>query len=146
VYLAVGTGGTLAGLATGASLTSWSPAFTGVCVAGDEPKHRAEVEALLAGLGELLDVPSHAADSLRFDGGLLGEGYGVPAASTLEAIQLCATTEGLLLDPVYTGKAMAALIADVRRGRAGSEPILFWHTGGSSGLFAYRTEVTPRVE
>jgi D-cysteine desulfhydrase/L-cysteate sulfo-lyase len=143
VYLAVGSGGTLAGLAAGASQASWSAQLTGVCVAGGEDRHRRQVEDLLAGLAELLDVPAVSADTIRFEGGFLGDGYGVPSGSTLEAIELCATTEGLLLDPVYTGKAMAALIDDVRRGRVGSDPILFWHTGGSPGLFAYRQEVTP---
>ena len=147
VYLAVGTGGTLAGLAAGASLAScWSAVLTGVCIVGDEPKHRADVEALLAELVELLDIPSVPSDSLRFAEGFLGAGYGLPAASTLEAIQLCATTEGLLLDPVYTGKAMAALVSEVRSRRAGTDPILFWHTGGSAGLFAYRAEVTRAAE
>ena len=59
----------------------------------------------------------------------------------MEALKLCAQTEGLLLDPVYTGKAMAALIHDVRNGATGSDPVLFWHTGGSPGLYAYRDEL-----
>ena len=110
----------------------------GVCVAGEEPKHRAEVEALLAGLWDLLGTPAVPIDGIDFDANQLGDGYGVPSDATLEAIELCATTEGLLLDPVYTGKAMAALVEAVRSGRVGEQPILFWHTGGSSGLFAYR--------
>ncbi|MBW2396241.1 MAG: D-cysteine desulfhydrase, partial [Deltaproteobacteria bacterium] len=50
--------------------------------------------------------------------------------------------EGLLLDPVYTSKAMAALVSDVRNGTAGDGPVLFWHTGGAPALFAYRNELT----
>jgi D-cysteine desulfhydrase/L-cysteate sulfo-lyase len=141
VYAAVGTGGTLAGLAAGASLASWSASFTGVCVVGDAAKHRAEVESLLAGLSDLLATPALPHVTLDFDASQLGDGYGVPTEASLEAIDLCAKTEGLLLDPVYTSKAMAALVADVRAGRAGDQPILFWHTGGSSGLFAYRDEL-----
>lgn len=149
VYLAVGTGGTLAGLVTGARAAAWQTTFTGVCVAGTEVKQRAEVEALLGGLADLLGAPAAAAaagQGFELESRFLGEGYGVPNDATLEAIELCATTEGLLLDPVYTGKAMAALIAHVRSGRAGRDPILFWHTGGTPGLFAYREELlSPRL-
>jgi len=138
VHLAASTGGTLAGLVAGAALASWRTAFTAVCVAGDAPKLRADVERLLEGVADLLGEAPAPIEAARFEEGFLGPGYGLPDASTLEAIELCATTEGLLLDPVYTGKAMAALIADVRSGRAGDGPILFWHTGGVTGLFAYR--------
>jgi D-cysteine desulfhydrase family pyridoxal phosphate-dependent enzyme len=146
VYLAVGSGGTLAGLAAGASLTSWSAELRGVCVAGGEEKHRNEVETVLAGLEEILDFPAAASQAIHYETGFLGEGYGVPAPATLEAVELCATSEGLLLDPVYTGKAMAALIDDVRNRRAGPGPILFWHTGGSPGLFAYREEIAAHLD
>ena len=141
VYLAVGTGGTLAGLIAGMSLASWSADITAVSVANGPGKDRGQVEALLAGLAESFGILSAITDAIRFEDDFLGDGYGIPSQETLEALRLCATMEGLILDPVYTGKAMAALISDVRRGRAGSEPILFWHTGGSSGLFAYREEV-----
>ena len=142
IYLAASTGGTLAGLAAGASLAPLHARFTAVCVAGDAAKLRTDVEALSAGLMDMLETQPLPCDIIDFEEGFLGEGYGVPADSTLEAIRLCATLEGLLLDPVYTGKAMAALIADARSGRAGSAPILFWHTGGTSGLFAYRDVFT----
>jgi len=141
-YVAIGTGGTLAGLAIGAALAPWRVELTGVCVAGDAAKHRAQTEALLTALEGLLDPPAERS-RIRYEEGYLGDGYGVPAASTLEAVHLAATTEGLLLDPVYTGKAMAALIGDIRAGRAGETPVLFWHTGGSPGLFAYREELDP---
>ncbi len=144
-YVAVGTSGTLAGLAVGAPLASWSVELVGVCVAGDETKHRADTDALLPPLRALLDQ-AHESSEIRYEGGFLGEGYGVPAESTLEAVRLCATTEGLLLDPVYTGKAMAALIHDVRTGRAGDGPVLFWHTGGSQGLYAYREELEEAMD
>ena len=68
-----------------------------------------------------------------------GDGYGHLTASGLEAMTLAARTEGLVLDPVYTGKAMAGLIARVRDGRiAAGESVLFWHTGGAPALFAAR--------
>ena len=68
----------------------------------------------------------------------VGEGYGIPSIGTIEAIQMLARFEGLLLDPVYTGKAMAGLIDLVRNGFFKSgENIVFLHTGGTAGLFGY---------
>jgi len=68
----------------------------------------------------------------------LGPGYGLPTDAMVQAVTLVARQAGLLLDPVYTGKAMAGLIAEVRAGRWGrDEHIIFLHTGGSPALFAY---------
>ena len=76
------------------------------------------------------------------DNSWVGERYGVPSAEGLAAIHLLAQREGLLLDPVYTSKAMAALIADIRSGRLDRDvPVLFLHTGGTPALFAYADEV-----
>ncbi len=69
----------------------------------------------------------------------VGEGYGVPTAAMAEAVLLLAKEEGILLDPVYSGKAMAGLIDLIRRGRFGSdETVVFLHTGGQAGLFGYQ--------
>jgi len=78
------------------------------------------------------------ADSLVIDGAHRGPGYGIPTDGMIEAVRLLARTEGLLLDPVYSGKAFAGLLYDVRAGRypAGSA-VLFVMTGGVPGLFAY---------
>ncbi|WP_084332610.1 pyridoxal-phosphate dependent enzyme [Marinobacterium jannaschii] len=69
----------------------------------------------------------------------IGKGYGFPAKSTIEAIELLARTEGILLDPVYSGKGFAGLVDLVRQGhfKAG-ENVVFVHTGGSQALFGYR--------
>jgi len=144
VYLGVGTGGTLAGLSIGAALAGWDVELVGVCVSGDEIKLRPPTEALMTELRSML-APPHDDAPIRFEEAFLGDGYGVPAATTLEALKLCARTEGLLLDPVYTGKAMAALIDHVRSGTAGTGPLLFWHTGGSPGLYAYRAELETAI-
>ena len=77
-------------------------------------------------------------DDIVADCSYVGPGYGEPTDSMNEAVLLAARLEGLLLDPVYTGKAMAGLIDYVRSGRIGSdETVLFLHTGGAAGLFAY---------
>jgi D-cysteine desulfhydrase len=66
-----------------------------------------------------------------------GPRYGEPNAGTLSAIKLVASHEGLLLDPVYTGKAMAGLLDGLGRGRLDDGPLIFLHTGGAPALFAY---------
>jgi 1-aminocyclopropane-1-carboxylate deaminase/D-cysteine desulfhydrase-like pyridoxal-dependent ACC family enzyme len=67
----------------------------------------------------------------------LGDGYGVLGAPEIEAIRLFAATEGLLIDPVYTGRAAAGMIDLVRKGFfKRDETVLFWHTGGAPALFA----------
>jgi 1-aminocyclopropane-1-carboxylate deaminase/D-cysteine desulfhydrase-like pyridoxal-dependent ACC family enzyme len=72
----------------------------------------------------------------------IGAGYGLASPEGLEAIRLLARTEGILLDPVYTGKALAALMHDVRTQRVPTDgPIVFVHTGGTPALFAYRDEL-----
>jgi 1-aminocyclopropane-1-carboxylate deaminase/D-cysteine desulfhydrase-like pyridoxal-dependent ACC family enzyme len=71
-----------------------------------------------------------------------GRGYGIPTPATEEAMTLVARTEGLVLDPVYTGKAMAGLIAHIREGRlTAGDTVVFLHTGGAPGLFAYNRDL-----
>ena len=70
-------------------------------------------------------------DELNIDDAFIGEGYAVPTAESREAAKLFAETEGILLDPVYTSKAAAGLLAYCRNGRfKPSDRVLFWHTGG----------------
>lgn len=76
----------------------------------------------------------------------IGEGYGVLSPDGCEAIALLARTEGILLDPSYTGKAMAGLIDDVRQGRLKSDAkVVFIHTGGTPALFAYNEQLAQRI-
>ena len=77
-------------------------------------------------------------DELFTDQSYIGAGYGIATEGGLEAIHLLAELEGILIDPVYTAKAMAALIADVRAGQIDpGETIVFLHTGGAPALFAH---------
>lgn len=82
-------------------------------------------------------------DDLWNDDSFVGERYGLPTEGGLEAVRTTARTEGVLLDPVYTGKAMAGLFAHVRDGRLGPDdgPVVFVHTGGQPALFAYADAV-----
>lgn len=73
----------------------------------------------------------------------LGGGYAVMGEPEREAIRLCAETEGLLVDPVYTGRAMAGLIGLIHNGEfKRDQQVLFWHTGGTPALFAYAQQLT----
>jgi 1-aminocyclopropane-1-carboxylate deaminase/D-cysteine desulfhydrase-like pyridoxal-dependent ACC family enzyme len=75
----------------------------------------------------------------------IGERYGVVTDGAREALALTARTEGIILDPVYSAKAMAGLIDDVRQGRMGAaDEVVFLHTGGTPALFAYADDVLQR--
>lgn len=136
-----GSAGTQAGLVAGmVGVNSCIPVL-GIGVRAPETIQHSNVMALanqttvLMGLGEMVS----AAD-VRVNCDYVGQGYGLPTEGTLEAIRLLAELEGILLDPVYTGKGMAGLIDLVRQGRYGRhENVVFLHTGGSQALFGYRS-------
>jgi 1-aminocyclopropane-1-carboxylate deaminase/D-cysteine desulfhydrase-like pyridoxal-dependent ACC family enzyme len=138
VVFCTGSGGTHAGLAAGAALSQCGTEVVGI---GDGttradlvPAVSALVDGLGARLGIDLAVPPEAVVMYEEYGGT----YGVPTSACLDAIRLAARTEGLLLDPVYTGKAMAGLVDLVRRGQwRDGQTVIFWHTGGQPALFAY---------
>lgn len=92
---------------------------------------------------KLIDLPQRlAAADVDATEDLVGRGYGIPSEEGGEALRLLARTEGLLLDPIYTAKAMAALIRDVRAGTySRSDTLVFIHTGGTPALFAYRDQL-----
>ncbi len=108
---------------------------------------RDEVRAGVAGIAARTlrrlgrEEPFTSAEVVAYDG-YLGGGYAVLGEPEKEAIRLAARKEGILLDPVYTGRAMAGLADLVRGGEFGrSETILFWHTGGTAALHAYGAEL-----
>ena len=140
VYTATGTGGTQAGLVVGLGNHR---RVRGVDV-GAIQDVEARIASLVAATASLAHRPM-AEGHLQLDRSHIGDGYGVPTDDGREAIALCARLEGLLLDPVYSAKAMAALIADRRTGRlAPHHPTVFVHTGGLPSLFAdrYRSWLT----
>ena len=99
-------------------------------------KLEASVSALVSELEARYEPPGPV--RLRFFDGLVGEGYGLPTEAGLEAIRLLASLEGVLLDPVYSGKGMSGLIKAVRDGEfASSEDVIFLHTGGAAALPVY---------
>ena len=139
-WLVMGTGstGTQAGLVAGFKAVGRGLPVMGISVRQPRPKQVAAVHALTNATLDRLGAGTIASSKIHVDDGYVGEGYGIPAKSTLEAISLTAEHEGILLDPVYSAKGMAGLIGLARQGFfKPSENVLFLHTGGSAALFAY---------
>jgi D-cysteine desulfhydrase len=82
-----------------------------------------------------------AADAIRIDDSQRGEAYGVPTNAMVDALRIMARSEGLLLDPVYSGKAFAGVLDGMRKGVWEDRDVLFVMTGGTPGLFAYRDAI-----
>ena len=139
VVFASSSFGTQAGLCVGAKALGFAAELTGIAIDSTRAELQEAVAALASRLAARLGLPpSVNADGVVARDDYLGGGYGVMGPPEREAIELAARTEGLLLDPVYTGRAMAGLIDLVRRKElAADETILFWHTGGTPALFAY---------
>lgn len=138
VVLASGSAGTHAGLAIALAEALPELDVIGVTVSRTDAAQRPKVEGLVQRTLELLGHEAPAVPTIHLWDDYFGPRYGEPNAGTLDAVRLLASHEGLLLDPVYTGKAMAGLLDGIRRERfANAGPMLFLHTGGSPALFAY---------
>ena len=140
---ATGSTGTQAGLISGLSALSSKLPVLGISVRQNRERQIDAVWELVKKTVEKLNNIDIQRDKILVDDHYVGKGYAIPTDGTLEAIDLLAKTEGILLDPVYSGKAMAGLIDMVRKGDfKNNEKILFLHTGGSAALFAYEQELT----
>lgn len=140
IVLATGSAGTQAGLLAGLIAAKIDIPVLGIAVSRTTQDQQQLVEALLRQTLTHLGLdPDQAKGMVVADGSYIGDGYGIPTEAMTTAVKRCAQLEGLLLDPVYTGKAMAGLMGLREQGviAAGSNQ-LFLHTGGSAGLFAYR--------
>jgi L-cysteate sulfo-lyase len=139
VVHATGSAGTQAGLVTGlVALNSGIPVL-GIGVRAPREKQEANVLALAQRTAEHLGLPGIVrAEHVVANCDYVGQGYGIPTRGMVDALRLAAETEGILLDPVYSGKGMAGLVDLVRKGffPDGSN-VVFLHTGGQAGLFAY---------
>ena len=139
-WLVMGTGstGTQAGLVAGFCASGRELPVMGISVRQPRDRQIEAVHRLTNATLEKLGRPAIPSSKVIVDDGYVGEGYGIPADSTLEAIALTARFEGILLDPVYSGKGMAGLIGLVRQGFfKPTDNVLFLHTGGAAALFAY---------
>jgi D-cysteine desulfhydrase family pyridoxal phosphate-dependent enzyme len=138
IILPSGSGGTQAGMLLGAREFHYPGRILGISV--DEPadSFAPRIARLVNETGDFLGIDAPGVDaSVLVNSEYLGRGYGVAGAAELEAIQMFARAEGLLLDPVYTGRAAAGMIDLIGKGTIRPhESVLFWHTGGAPALFA----------
>ena len=138
ICVASGSGHTHAGLLFGLRCLGYTKRVTGICVRRDSAAQQARLRSRCVEIADLLGLRSPVGDEDIF---LMDEflppGYGQLNDATLQAIKLAARTEALLLDPVYTGKAMAGFIARAKSAAA-NENLLFVHTGGTPAIFAYQ--------
>jgi D-cysteine desulfhydrase family pyridoxal phosphate-dependent enzyme len=138
IVFASSSGGTQAGLVVGARKSGYEGGILGISI--DEPAEtlRMRVADLASQTSTLFgEKMSFSPEEITVNADYLGGGYGVIGALEKDAIQLFARTEGLLLDPVYTGRAAGGLVDLVRQGFFDEEAsVLFWHTGGTPALFA----------
>jgi 1-aminocyclopropane-1-carboxylate deaminase/D-cysteine desulfhydrase-like pyridoxal-dependent ACC family enzyme len=133
VILPSATGGTQAGILVGLRLAGLATRLAGIAVASPPAELRPIIVQLLVGLEALAGFRVDATE-IDLDDGFLGHAYGVPTPEATDAARLLARSEGIFVDPIYTAKALAALISGVRSGRL-TGTIVFWHAGGTPGLF-----------
>lgn len=130
IYFACGSGGTAAGLALGLHLADVRAELVGLCVDDSPDFFFDKIDAMFA---ELTTAPPSSRDILRLES-CLGAGYGVSTPAELQFIARTARASGVVLDPVYSGKAALGMLDDLRRHPA--RVVLFIHTGGHLGLYA----------
>jgi D-cysteine desulfhydrase len=139
IVVASGSGGTHGGLLAGKALFGYPGTILGVSTRHPAAQQKTHIESLARETLTFLESKATLpAEWTRVADDWVGPGYSIPDERTIEAIRLFADAEGILLDPVYTGKTAAGLIGMIRRGDLGKgSKVLFWHTGGWPALFAY---------
>lgn len=143
IVFATSSGGTQAGLVLGAKVYGFRGQILGISVDHPAETVKTQVSALATATATHLGLGTvSVADMVEVNDDYLGEGYAQIGDPEREAIQMMAQLEGVLLDPVYTGRAAAGLIDLIRWGAfKRSQNVLFWHTGGSPALFAYNDKL-----
>jgi D-cysteine desulfhydrase len=138
IVVASGSAGTHAGLLVGLVASNANIPLTGINVRRERAEQEANVHRLAVATAALLGSPAPSRAAVVAHDDWVGPGYSLPTPEMVAAVRMLAQTEGVLLDPVYTGKAMAGLIGLVGRGAfLPHERVLFVHTGGSPSLHAY---------
>ena len=145
IVTASSSGGTQAGLVVGARALGYAGCILGVSVGPPAQALREAVASLASATAERLDQPfAFSPDDIEVDDSYCAPGYGVVGDLERDAIRTLARHEGLLLDPVYTGRAFGGLLALIQRSAfRANERVLFWHTGGIPALFAYAESLLP---
>lgn len=140
IILAEGGGGTQAGIEIGIKLLGLKTKVLGISVSRHRREKCDEVSKLCNETLDFLQLKNYrfSSDKIMVNMDYVGEGYGIPTQECTQAIELVAQKEGVFLDPVYTGKAMAGLIDLVKKGKFKKDDnIVFIHTGGNTANFAY---------
>jgi len=147
LVLGSGSGLTHAGLLFGLRLQGWRGRVTGICVRRSATAQAPRIAGHCARLSEMLGVPNPvAASDIELRDQVLAPGYGLLNPQVAEAIHLAATLEGLLVEPVYTGRALAGLIEAREAGAIDADSrVVFLHTGGLPALFGYEKELRQQV-
>lgn len=142
-----GSGGTHAGLVAGLHGVNANLPLVGISVRAPQAPQEEKIHALAQAAADLLGVHAPVPRAaVEVNDHYVGPGYSLPTAAMVEAVQLFARYEGILLDPVYTGKTAAGLIGLIREGRfKAGERVLLLHTGGAPALYAYQDVVLGRV-
>ena len=142
IVVASGSAGTHAGLLTGLIGLNAGVPLTGVNVRRPRAEQEGNVHKLAIETAALLGVAAPKREAVIALDDWVGPGYSLPTPEMVEAVRMLARMEAILLDPVYTGKAMAGLIGLTRRGAfKRGENVLFVHTGGSPALYAYQDDL-----
>jgi L-cysteate sulfo-lyase len=137
IVVASGSGATQAGLVLGAAACLQNTRVIGIDIDAEPERVRADIVIHGRGAADILELAFNDGD-VEVVAGHAGPAYGVPHAATIDAIKLVGRLEGLVLDPVYSGKAMAGLMALIHEGRwTPDDHVVFVHTGGAPALFAY---------
>lgn len=138
VVLATGSAGTHAGLLAGFHAMKCDMPILGISVRQPKEIQIENVYRLAIKTAAQLTDETLSRDKVIVDDGYVGEGYGIPTAAMVAATNMVARNEGILLDPVYSGKGMAGLIGQIKTGQITDEgDVIFLHTGGAASLFAY---------
>ena len=138
LFTPTGSGVTQAGLILGAKLLHWPLQVVGMAGAPNTAEgHRRRIAEMVVAAGKLLNIEVEIAEEeVIVDDSYAGESYGKATPGVMEAIRLCGEQEGLLLDPVYSGKAMHGLLSWIATGKVrASDQVVFLHTGGAPNLF-----------
>jgi L-cysteate sulfo-lyase len=143
IVTASSSGGTQAGMVLGARVYGFRGRILGISVDRPAEELKMQVAALATATATHLGLGTvSVSDQVEVNDDYLGQGYGIVGEPEREAIQLLAQLEGILLDPVYTGRAMGGLVDLIRWGAfTRRHRVLFWHTGGTPALFAYGDEL-----
>ncbi len=143
IVLATGSGGTQAGLIVGARALGTDIEIVGISVSREKESVKKNVSAIADDTAEALGLSmTFSPEEVVVFDEYLGEGYGILNQEIADAIRLVAKKEGIILDPVYTGKAMAGMIGLARKGYfTKGDGVVFLHTGGTPAIFVYKEKL-----